>query len=89
MNISDLKLHISPHLLWEYNLGTFNFDCSKHIVIERIIQRGNLKDWRLAYKIYGKSALIEVVEDSKQLSQRDRDFTRLMINSPLIYAEQK
>ena len=84
MSWQKLQLEISPHLLWEYDLDTFDFDQSKEIVIERVIQRGNLKDWQVVYKVYGKDALLYTAEHSKQLSGRDRNFTKILINSPLI-----
>lgn len=34
---------INPALLWEYDLETFNYDKSYKIVIERILQMGNLE----------------------------------------------
>ncbi len=37
---------ISKYLLWEFNLNTFDFERSKKLVIERVIQRGTLDDWR-------------------------------------------
>jgi len=73
-------------LLWEYDLDIFDFDQSKEIVIERVIQRGNLKDWQVVFKVYGRDALLHTAEHSKQLSGRDRNFTKILINSPLINA---
>lgn len=86
MSSNELQLNISPHLLWEYDLETFNFDRSKELVIERVIQRGNLRDWQEIVKAYGKKALLHTAAHSKQLSQRDRDFTKFIIDSPLIHA---
>ncbi len=86
MSGHELQLEISPHLLWEYDLDTFDFDNSKDIIIERVIQRGNLKDWQIIVQKYGKQALLYTAEHSKQLSGRDRNFTKILINSPLINA---
>lgn len=84
MQKRKLHLEFSPHLLWEYDLTTFDYDTSKAIIIERVIQRGNLKDWQIAIEMYGKDAFLQVVEDSNQLSDRDRNFTKLIIDSPLL-----
>ena len=86
MSDSKTPLAISPHLLWEYDLSTFDFDKSKDIVIERVIQRGNLRDWQIIYEVYGEKALLHTAEHSKQLSDRDRNFTKILIKSPLIHA---
>ncbi|MEN0002676.1 MAG: hypothetical protein AAF798_00985 [Bacteroidota bacterium] len=76
-NLSTLP--ISPHLLWEYDLATFDFERSQSIVIERVIERGNLQDWRTIYAAYGKKAILATAVDSKQLSERDKAFTKLFI----------
>lgn len=86
MSRQKLQLEISPHLLWEYDLDSFDFDRSKAIVIERVIQRGNLKDWQLVLKAYGKDTLLHTAEHSKQLSERDRNFTKILLDSPLVHA---
>jgi hypothetical protein len=57
---------------------------SKEVLIERIIQRGNLKDWQIAFEMYGKDALLHTAQYSKQLSERDRNFTKILVDSPLI-----
>jgi hypothetical protein len=35
---------INQVLLWEYDLDTFNYEKSYKIVIERVIERGNLEE---------------------------------------------
>ena len=86
---NPVTLPVSPHLLWEYDLATFDFERSRFLVIERVIERGNLQDWRTIYAAYGKEAILATAAGSKQLSDRDKAFTKLFINSPLLYAVQE
>lgn len=79
-----MTLNIRPHLLWEYNVGTFNFEKGAAIVIERVIERGNLKEWREVVIYYGKEKVIQIANLSKQLSKRDKDFTTLFVHSGFI-----
>lgn len=83
---TNLVSKISAHLLWEFDLNSFDYEKSKSIVIERVIERGNLKDWQIIFKAYGKEALLQVAEKSKQLSKKDQEFTRIIVNSSLLYA---
>ena len=39
------KPNIPNYLLWEYDLGTFNYTKSYKIVIERILLLGKIEDW--------------------------------------------
>lgn len=76
-----MTLNIRPHLLWEYNVSTFNFEKGAAIVIERVIERGNLKEWREIVTHYGKEKVIQIANISKQLSKRDKDFATLFVHS--------
>ena len=81
-----LKPHISEHLLWEFNLDDFDYLSSRALVIERVIQRGDLDDWRSIYKFYGEEEIRDVLASSNQLSPRDIGFTDLFLRSALIHA---
>ncbi len=45
---------INTALLWEYDLETFNYEKSYKIVIERVLERGNLDRWCEMVRLYGK-----------------------------------
>lgn len=75
---------INPALLWEYDLDTFNYDKSYKIVIERVLERGNLKEWKEMVNYYPKEKILETIEWSAQLEQRDKDFSRFFLNSDFV-----
>ncbi len=80
------KPDIRPGLLWEYDLETFQWDRSYKIVIERVVQRGWINEWKEVYKFYGPEKILETVEWSRQLDVRDKDFARLFLKSDLLHA---
>jgi hypothetical protein len=80
------KPNIQPHLLWEYDIKKFNWERSYKIVIERVIERGWLSDWKEIYNFYGPKKILETVEWSKQLNERDKNFARLFLNSDMLHA---
>ena len=43
---------ISPSLLWEYDLSHFDWWKSRKIVVQRVIERGWLKDFYAAFNLY-------------------------------------
>lgn len=77
--LSQLKL--SKHLLWEYDLSSFDYDKSWFIVIERVIERGNLVEWWLTQNYYGTQKILTVAKDSRQLSPRLKNFAEVYVNS--------
>ena len=77
---------ISDTLLWEYDIPNFHWDKSYKIVIERVLERGNLKEWREIISFYGKEKILETIEWSAQLRERDKDFSRFFLNSGFVNA---
>jgi hypothetical protein len=77
---------INKALLWEYDLDTFNYDKSYKIVIERVLQLGNLEEWRNMVKYYTKEQILETIEWSAQLDKRDKDFSKFFLTSGFLHA---
>jgi hypothetical protein len=78
------KPNIPDNFLWEYDLDTFNYDKSYKIVIERVLERGNLEQWREILTYYGEAKILETIEWSAQLSQREKDFSRFFLKSDFL-----
>ena len=75
---------IRKHLLWDFDIATFNFVQGASLVIERVIERGNLEDWKAMIHFYSKPTVLEISKKSRQLGLKDKNFTELIINSPLV-----
>ncbi len=87
MKMQKSKPHIiNPALLWEYDLDTFNYEKSYKIVIERVLERGNLEEWREMAGIYSKEQILETIDWSSQLAKRDKEFSKFFLNSEFLHA---
>lgn len=80
------KPAINDRLLWEYDLETFNYDKSYKIVIERVLERGTLDEWRAVLSYYGQEKILEVIEWSAQLTPRMKKFSRFFLQSDFLDA---
>lgn len=80
------KPNISENLLWEYDLETFNYDRSYKIVIERVLQLGDLQQWREILQYYGEQKIMEAIEWSAQLDERGKAFSRFFLKSDFLHA---
>ena len=80
------KPNIPARLLWEYDYDNFHWDRSYKIVIERVVQRGDIEEWREIFRFYGKEKILETVEWSRQLDLRDKKFALFFVNSDLLHA---
>ena len=68
-------LTISASLLWEYDLTHFDWDKSKCIVVERIIERGRPEDYRGGISRYGGiENFREIIKSVRHLSRKDIAF---------------
>ena len=56
------KPNIPDNFLWEYDLETFNYDRSYKIVIERVLERGNIEQWREILNYYGEEKILTTIE---------------------------
>lgn len=80
------KPNIPSYLLWEYDLNTFNYDKSYKIVIERVLERGTMNDWKEIVLYYSIDKIMETIEWSAQLDNRDKKFSKLFLKSDFFYA---
>ena len=80
------KISLPQHLLWEYDLTTFNYDKSYKIVIERVLERGSLEQWRKIFHYYGEQKILETIEWSAQLDKRDKTFAKFFLKSDFLDA---
>ncbi len=90
MNYFDLQkidpsLHtkVRDHLLWDYNLNTFNYSSGKRIVVERVVQRGNMDDWLTIFNLYGVDAVREEIKKIPYLNAKDLNFVHKIFEIPL------
>ena len=77
---------INQALLWEYDLDIFNYEKSYKIVIERVLERGNLEEWREMVRLYKKEQILETIEWSAQLDKRDKEFSKFFLSSGFLHA---
>jgi hypothetical protein len=73
--------NIPARLLWEFDYEKFNFDKSYKIVIERVLERGTLEQWREMVKYYSRAQILETIDWSAQLGKREKDFSRFFLDS--------
>jgi hypothetical protein len=80
------KPNIPDRLLWEYDVKTFNYDKSYKIVIERVLQLGNLEEWRETLRYYGVEKIKETIEWSAQLNKWEKEFSAMFLKSDFLNA---
>lgn len=82
------KPNIRKHLLWDYSIDTMDYDKHAVVVIERVIERGNLSDWKEIVRYYGQEKIKDVAQKSKRLNKKDRYFTPFFLQSGFLNDSQ-
>lgn len=54
---------VSPHLLWEYDMAKMDWDIMRAIVVQRVIERGNINDFSFIISKYGLDTVRDTVRD--------------------------
>lgn len=66
---------ISTTLLWEYDLTHFDWQEMSTVVIQRIIERGWMKDFYAAIRLYGGIENVKkIIRNIPVLSEKDMNF---------------
>ena len=55
---STITVHdFSAHLFWDVDIKLFDFEKHKAFMVERVLEYGQLEDWNLLKKLYGKEEI--------------------------------
>lgn len=72
---------VSPALLWEYELSGFDWRKSRKTVVQRIVERGWLKDYYAAFDLYGViEGFREIIKEVPHFSDRDMNFVCIVFD---------
>lgn len=89
-NLSDIDparhTSIRQHLLWEFK-HPFDYDKGMAIVVERVVQRGNMDDWLTIFNLYGYDAVREQIKRIPYLDKKDMNFVHKIFEIPLTEME--
>jgi len=58
----------SPNLFWDADINTLSMDDSPAYIIQRVMEHGQMNDWRLINRYYG---LDRIVEECKLMRSLD------------------
>lgn len=74
---------VRPHLLWEYDLQHFDYQKGLPIVVQRVVERGNLNDWLAILNLYGSDKVIETIKAIPYMNDKDMNFVHVIFSIPL------
>ncbi len=74
---------LSPVLFWDTDIN--KIDAEKHAayIVERVMTRGTLDEFKLLIQYYGKSRVSETVKNLRYLDERTLHFCSAYFNVPI------
>lgn len=76
--VSDL----SQHLFWDVNRDKIEWEESKKLIIERVLEYGIKKDWDIIKEVYPKRILKEVTLNLPYLTPKTLNFISIYLDTP-------
>lgn len=61
-------------LFWDVQIDSLNIETHTRFIIERVVSRGNIADWELLKKIYGKERIKHEVLRIRSLDKKTASF---------------
>jgi hypothetical protein len=69
-------------LFWDTNPNLLSAEKDAQFIIGRVLDFGNLKEWRLTERLYGKEKIIKVAIDHIFTDPRSANFWALVLSIP-------
>lgn len=60
----------SNWLFWDVDQQSMDFDRNQRFIIERVLQRGDLNDWKKLKELYGKDEILRISKTLKNLDDK-------------------
>lgn len=67
MNNANPVTQLSPHLFWDVNPAVLDWEKDIALIIERVLQRGTLDEWKTIISIYSFKRIVETVKGMRTL----------------------
>jgi hypothetical protein len=68
MKSSIYDIHdLSPHLFWDVDTASLNFEKSKEQIIYKVLEFGVMKDWNIIKEVYGMETIKDVSLEIRHL----------------------
>ena len=74
---------LSPHLFWDMDKDTLDWDKSASLIVKRVLEYGLWDDWKIIYKKYGMEFIVMKAKNLRELEPRALNFIATVSNVPI------
>ena len=66
--------NLSQHLFWDADISNLDFEKSKKLIIQRVLDYGLINDWQIIYKEYGIQEIAKTAVSLRDLDIKSASF---------------
>ena len=74
---------LPTHLFWDVNPDNLEWEKNHQLIIERVLERGTLDQWKTIVSVYGLKKIVETVKKMRSLDPVSLHFIAAISHSPL------
>ncbi|MEO6219398.1 MAG: hypothetical protein ABIO81_03150 [Ginsengibacter sp.] len=74
---------LPTHLFWDVNTSTLEWKKNANLIIERVLQRGTLEQWKTIMSIYGLKKIVNTVKIMRSVDPVSLHFIAAISHTPL------
>ena len=74
---------LSPYLFWDVDKANLDMDTHRAYIIKRVLEYGQLEDWRLILAHYTQPVIIDVIKNVRDLDPRALAYIATISNTPI------
>ena len=68
--MSDYVRELSPALFWDVDRESIDVDRHRRFIVQRVLERGNMKDWRLTKAHYTLPVIVAEAQQMRSLEPK-------------------
>lgn len=73
---------LSKEIFWDVDISTLNFDVNGAFILERVITRGTIEDFKEIVSYYDKNTLKKIALVVKNLDKKSLNFISFFLDIP-------
>jgi hypothetical protein len=77
------KIELTRSLFWDIEYDRLDFKTHASFIVERVLNRGSIEDFRAIVKYYGKEQLKEITLKIRYLDKKTLSFCSAFFSEPL------
>jgi hypothetical protein len=78
--VENIQEH--KHLFWDTNIDNIDLEKHSRFIIERVVMRGNISDWKWMRQIYSKEIISRKIVEIRYLDQKTLSFLSVIYKIP-------